>query len=120
MTGDGEGRFPSTMRLKHRKDFQRVYRGGAVWKGSCFSLHVLAQDEGIRLGIVLPRRFGAAVERNRVKRRLREAFRRIACDLPAADVVVRPIDGCERFDIGELGRMMIDGIEKALAKEVGG
>ncbi len=118
MTGDGEGRFPSTMRLKHRKDFQRVYRGGAVWKGSCFSLHVMKREEGVRLGIVVPRRFGNAVERNRVKRRLREAFRRIAAGLPPADVIVRPTDACARLGIEEIGRALARGIEAALAREV--
>jgi len=117
MTGDGEGRFPSTMRLKHRKDFQRVYRGGAVWKGSCFSLHVLRREEGSRFGIVVPRRFGKAVERNRAKRRLREAFRRIAPSLPTADIIVRPTADCERFGIEEIGRRLARGVEEALAKE---
>jgi ribonuclease P protein component len=105
------------MRLKHRKDFQRVYRGGAVWKGSCFSLHVLGREGGRRLGIVVPRRFGTAVERNRAKRRLREAFRRIAPNLPPADVIVRPTDDCERFDIEGIGRLLAQGVETALARE---
>ena len=118
MTGDGEGRFPSTMRLKRRKDFQRVYRGGVVWKGSCFSLYVLKREDGVRLGIVVPRWFGTAVERNRTKRRLREAFRRIAVNLPPADVIVRPANGCERFGIEETGRMLVRGVGKALAREV--
>ena len=118
MTGDGEGRFPSTMRLKRRKDFQQVYRGGAVWRGSCFTLHVLGREDGVRLGITVTRRFGNAVERNRAKRRLREAFRRIASSLPSVDVIVRPKDGCERFGIEEIGRMLERGVRRALAREV--
>ena len=117
MTGDGEGRFPSMMRLKRRKDFQRVYRGGVVWKGSCFSLRVLSRDDGVRLGIVVPRRFGTAVERNRTKRCLREAFRRTASELPSVDVIVWPEADCSRHGIAEMGRMLATGIEEALAKE---
>ncbi len=105
------------MRLKHRKDFQRVYRGGAVWKGSCFSVWALPRVDGVRLGIAVPRRFGSAVKRNRAKRRLREAFRRIADGLPAADVIVRPVDGCEKLGIEELGKLLDTCIEKALARE---
>jgi ribonuclease P protein component len=117
MTGDGEGRFPSTMRLKRRKDFQRVYRGGVVWRGSCFTLHVLASEGGVRLGIGVSRRFGTAVERNRAKRRLREAFRRIVSSLPPVDVIVRPTNGCGRFGIEEIERMFSRGIREALARE---
>jgi len=106
------------MHLKRRKDFQSVYRGGVVWKGSCFSLHVLRRECGVRLGIVVPRRFGTAVERNRSKRRLREAYRRIALSLPPTDVIVRPVGNCERFDIEEMGRTLVRGVKEALAREV--
>jgi len=118
MTGDGEGRFPSTMRLKLRRDFQQVYRKGAAWKGSCFSLHALPREDRVRLGIVVPRRFGTAVQRNRVKRRLREAFRRVASALPPTDVIVRPMESCERFSVEEIGRMLIRGVGEALTREV--
>jgi ribonuclease P protein component len=106
------------MRLKRRKDFQQVYRGGVVWNGPCFALHVLASEGGVvRLGIVVPRRFGAAVERNRTKRRFREAFRRIASSLPPVDVIVRPANDCERFGIEKIERMLSRAIQQALARE---
>jgi ribonuclease P protein component len=71
------------------------------------------------LGIVVPRRFGTAVERNRAKRRLREAFRRIVSSLPPVDVIVRPTNGGERFGIEEIERMLARGIREALSREVG-
>jgi len=44
-----------------------------------------------RLGMIVSKRlFPHAVDRNRMRRRIREAFRRMAVDLPALDMVVRP------------------------------
>lgn len=56
-------------------------------------VHVLANELGhSRLGLTVPRKVGTAVVRNRVKRRLREAFRRswrfALVDRPA-DLLVR-------------------------------
>src|SRR5262249_2233430 len=45
---------------------------------------------GARLGLVIPKRWARrAVERNLVKRQLREAFRQLAATLPAEDFVFR-------------------------------
>jgi ribonuclease P protein component len=54
------------------------------------------QDEGPRLGVSVGRKVGGAVERNHVKRLLREAFWRAADELPAGHdfvLVARPPAG---------------------------
>ncbi len=67
-------------------DFIRASRGGRVHSRS-FSLQVLRRDpvddsvSGCRVGLTVTRKVGGAVERNRIKRRLREALR--APDLAA-------------------------------------
>ena len=129
MAGDSSIRFPSTMRLKKKTEFIRVFREGSAWKGSCLSLHVLprtedvlprktgdilSQESGPRLGIVVTRKYGSAVERNRIKRKIREAFRKTAYRLPAVDLVVRPKATCKEAPEEEIIRSFEKAVKMAL------
>lgn len=65
-----------------------------------------ADSDGPRLGVSVGRKVGGAVERNRVKRMLRESFRAIAAELPAGHdfvVVARPDAGPLAQEQGEEG-----------------
>ena len=68
------------------------------------------QDEdGVRLGLTVPRKVGGAVDRNRVKRLLREAFEVEGTGVPANhDVVIKA-----RPDVRELAER--DGLEAVRA-----
>lgn len=84
--------FPKNFRLLSRAQFRRVYdegqRRSAPLCTIFFSPNGLTQT---RLGITTPRAVGNAVERNRVRRRLREIFRRNRAGLPRGwDVVLNP------------------------------
>jgi ribonuclease P protein component len=65
-------------RLRQRADFAAVATGRKV-ATAAFVLQVLGRDDRgpIRLGFTVSRKVGTAVERNRVRRRLREAVRRL-------------------------------------------
>lgn len=78
---DGAARLRRTDRLRKSKDFQRISRQGARRASAHFVIIVGKQrpeEAGERplLGITVSRKVGSAVERNRVKRRIREWFRR--------------------------------------------
>ncbi len=64
-------------RLSTRAEFSRVYREGCRYPGEALILYFRPTDESRRLGVTARRRLGGAVVRNRAKRRLREAFKRL-------------------------------------------
>ena len=82
--------LPRSRRLSGRMAFRRVFDEGA--KATRGPLTVYALSNGLghpRLGLTVPRAVGTAAGRNRIKRLLREAFRHLQHDLPAAyDIVI--------------------------------
>ena len=84
--------FPRAARLLKHSDFDRVYKQGRRHFSSHMTVFYLRQAEGgARIGFTVGRVLGGAVERNRIKRRLREAVRRRRSVLKGAvDVVINP------------------------------
>ena len=84
-------RFPKSARLFRASEFQRMRGEGAAIHGKFMLLSVLprAGNGSARIGIITSRRVGGAVERNRVRRRLREIVRaELAHLLPGAWLVI--------------------------------
>jgi ribonuclease P protein component len=76
-------------RLRKPDQFQRVRRDGKSWGSSLLTLNAAAsRRRGVRCGFVVGKRVGNAVDRNRARRRVREAVR-IAYDriIPGWDLV---------------------------------
>lgn len=97
--GEGLGR---EQRLRRRADYLRCYRQGRKRHGSLASLHFHPNEiREARLGITASRKVGKAVVRHKVKRRIRDIFRRWPQrnSLPALDIVVhlKPIAGTSDF-----------------------
>lgn len=103
------GRFPRAARLLRHADFERVYKQGRRHFSASMTVFYWPRPDagvdelagklpartpalcGLRVGFTVGRALGGAVQRNRMKRRLREAVR---MSLPApgiaADVVINP------------------------------
>lgn len=63
-------------RLRTAADFQRVRQGGRAWTHPLFVLAALPNAlDKTRVGLLVSRRVGNAVKRNRARRLLREAVR---------------------------------------------
>jgi len=108
----GAEAFPRAHRLLRRSEFVRVQQQGQRVHTAHFILLVLrAPGRGpvTRLGVTVGRRVGGAVQRNRIKRLVREVFRRNRVLFPVGcDVVLVARPGAERLDYasvrGELVR----------------
>ncbi|MGI8428043.1 MAG: ribonuclease P protein component [Solirubrobacteraceae bacterium] len=90
----GGARSPSRAaraRLSRSADFDRVFRNGRSHANRILVLYVFPHGagEGTRLGLSVSRKVGGAVQRNKIKRLLREAFTLEGSRLPAGtDAVV--------------------------------
>ena len=112
-------------RISRSGDFDAVYRRGRSAANRHLVVYAFAREDApadspARLGLSVSRKVGGAVERNRVKRVLRERFAVLAPSLPAGlDVVVIARPGAAEYlaerGSAALGARLAELAERALA-----
>lgn len=135
--------LPETLRLKKRRDFLRVQNGGRKHQMRHFLVFVAprpqppsapdggASDVGLRpeseplpsrLGITVTRKVGKAVTRNRIKRLVREVFRRerhrLASGLDVVWVAKRQSGGVSLDDVRGDFEQLLERLDRPARSQV--
>ena len=125
--GSGAQAVRAERRLRKHSEFVRAQRSGRRVGTRHFTLLVAAQPpppRPARLGIVVSKRVGGAVLRNRVKRLCRECFRALPQLLPrGVDLVVIAREGAPQLGMAEVraewravGMLLMKRAAEALAR----
>jgi len=110
--------FTLADRVRKRSEYQRIYANGQ--KISSKNLVLFYLENGLerpRMGMTVTRRTGGAVQRNRIKRLLREWFRQSRPELPALDLVINAREGIHRMTLEALSRELRDVFRRIAARE---
>jgi len=112
------GKFGKDRRLRASSDFRRVQRAGKRVTSPHFVFLVAARPEDgpSRMGLVVSRKVGNAVARNRIKRLCRECFRLAVVTIPAAiDLVIIPRGDLSKLDFASVSSEWAD-VQRFLQK----
>jgi len=110
--------FSKAERLTKNKAFRRIFKKGKSFANNNLVIYVYRRDlsEGkqARLGLVLSRKLGKAVKRNKLKRRLREIFRLHKHLLkPTLDIIFLPQPKAILSDYQELKKSVFSLFKRA-------
>lgn len=114
MTNDrrGQYRFGRHQRLHGRRAFAAVFASRVRKKIGPICLYAAPNNQNLaRMGLSTSRRVGSAVQRNRIKRRIREAFRLGQHDWPGNYDFIVVVYRHEPLAMGEYRRLLMMGIK---------
>jgi ribonuclease P protein component len=109
-------------RLSRSRDFDAVYRKGRSFSTRYLVVYLFPREDseepqdGPRLGLAVPRKVGGAVQRNRLKRRLRAVFDELAEALPPEhDYVLSAREGLVEAADANGAAWLADAVREALS-----
>ena len=123
LTSKGK-RFPRESRLLRHADFDLVYREGKRHFSSLMTVFYRARPEGsdqdglgLRIGLTVSKALGGAVDRNRMRRRMREAIRMVRpLEAPDLDIVINPKRAVLKAGFEAIGQEVYRAFETVLKK----
>ncbi len=116
-------------RLRKHSDYQFVYKGSRKQFGKQFAYFFMArpverrsETDGPRIGLTVPKALGKAVDRNRIKRRLREVVREAfpLLNNGPVDIILHPKRGVRDADFTTVQRevtIIFRSVQAALERE---
>ncbi len=116
------GKFPKSSRLLKHADFQAVYEQGKKhFSGNVTAFYRERKDlGGPRVGFAVGKVLGGAVERNRIRRRLRAVVgRRLGLIARPLDVVMHPRKSVLNLEFSRLDveiERLFSGLQKGKAR----
>jgi ribonuclease P protein component len=126
-------KFPKTARILRPAEFRHIYDHGfrvssPLFAAFCYERpadgagderQAVDGDQGARIGLTVPKAVGGAVERNRIKRRIRAAFRLHREKLGSRwDLVVNPRRAVLAAPFADIERALTKVIEKCNANSL--
>jgi ribonuclease P protein component len=100
--------FPKEERVRRSPDFTRIFRDGKQVRGRFLTARWVPDPSAdpCRVGVAAGKRLGGAVVRNRLKRRMREAYRRNKRELTCRGIAIvfvasSRMIGCNARDVSE-------------------
>jgi ribonuclease P protein component len=108
--------LPKKNRLKHKKDFKKVYRLGKSERDKFLVLRTLENNlDSSRFGIIISKKVAKkATVRNLIRRKIREAIRSFLPEVkPGFDIVVFTLQGIENLDFWQIKESLEKVFKKA-------